>query len=161
MYAYREYIIEDQLNNILLRASSAWLILDIENHKIFRLSEYRSTFPKLTVNNACRIPQRIKPLAHPDEMIFYPVVFSDLDINQHFNSVKYVERVLDNFSLDFMNGYEPAELEVNYLKEGQAGDEIAVTTNQLADNETIHSLVRQSDQADLCVMKIGWRERIK
>ena len=161
MYAYREYILEDQAGKILLRASSAWLILDMENHKIFRLSEYRSTFPKLTVSNACRLPLRIKPFMHPAAMTFYPVVFSDLDINQHFNSVKYVERVLDNFSLDFMNGHEPSALEVNYVKEGQAGDKIAVTTNYLSENETIHSLVRQSDQADLCVMKIGWRERSK
>jgi acyl-ACP thioesterase len=161
MYAYREYIIEDQDGNILLRASSAWLILDMEKHKIFRLSEDRSTFPKLTVGKACRNPQRIKPLSHPEDMTFYPIVFSDLDINQHFNSVKYVERVLDSFSLDFMNGHEPSELEVNYLKEGQAGDAIAVTTTQLLENETIHSLVRQSDQADLCVIKIRWRERSK
>ena len=159
MYAYREYILEDQQGEILLRASSAWLILDMETRRIFRLSEYRSTFPKLIVNNACRNPKRIKPGIHPENMKFYPVLFSDLDINQHFNSVKYVERVLDDFGVDFLNRHEPAELEVNYLKEGQAGDSIAVTCIWLSENETLNSLVRESDTADLCVMRVLWRER--
>jgi len=159
MYAYREYIVENERGEILLRASSAWLILEIESHKIFRLSDYRSTFPKLTDMNACRNPKRIKPDVHPDKLNYYAVQFSDLDINQHFNSVKSVERVLDDFGIEFLNKYEPAELEVNYLKEGQAGDLIAVTCTQLSENENLNCLVRESDGADLVVMKILWKER--
>lgn len=161
MYAYREYILEDEKGETLLRASSAWLILDMENRKIFRLTDYRATFPKRIDNNACRNPQRIKPVPHTEALDFYPVLFSDLDINQHFNSVKYVERVLDNYSIEYMNEHEPAELEVNYLKEGQAGDAIAVTTTRLSDRETLNCLVRESDNVDLCVMKINWRDRRK
>ena len=159
MYAYREYIVEDQHGEILLRASSAWLILDMETRKIFRLSEYRETFPKLIDSKACRNPKRIKPDIHSDEMNYFPVLFSELDINKHFNSVKYVERVLDDFGIDFLNGYEPAELEVNYLKEGVSGDLIAVTRTQISENEYLNCLVRESDSADLCVMRIVWRER--
>lgn len=161
MYAYREYRVEDEKGEVLLRASSAWLILDMETRKIFRLSEYRNTFPKRIDPNACRNPRRIKPGIRPENMAFYPVLFSDLDINQHFNSVKYVERVLDDFGIEYLNNHEPAELEVNYLKEGQAGDSIAVTSTQLSEQESLNCLVRESDQADLCVMRIGWRERRK
>jgi acyl-ACP thioesterase len=160
MYAYREYILENEQGEIFLRASSAWLILDMETRKIFRLSEFRTTFPKFTDHRACRNPQRIKPDIHQEHLVFYPVLFSDLDINQHFNSVKYVERVLDDFGIDFLDRFEPSELEVNYLKEGQAGDLIAVTRNQLTENEFLTCLVRESDGADLCVMRILWRDRV-
>jgi len=159
MYAYREYILENEKGEILLRASSAWLILDMETRKIFRLSDYRATFPKRIDANACRNPKRIKPDAHSKNLNYYPVLFSELDINQHFNSVKYVERVLDDFGIDFLNAHEPAELEVNYLKESVAGDLIAVTRTELAENEYLNCLVRESDGADLCVMRIIWRER--
>ena len=159
MYAYREYIIENEQGETVIRASSAWLILDMESHKIFRLSEYRTTFPKFTPPNASRNPARIKPDTHSEKLNFYPVLFSDLDINQHFNSVKYVERVLDDFGIDFLNTYEPAELEVNYLKEGQAGDFIAVTRTNLPGKETLNCLVRESDGADLCAMRFVWRKR--
>jgi len=159
MYAYREYVLENEHGEVLLRASSAWLILDMETRKIFRLSEYRETFPKLIDSKACRNPKRIKPDIHSDGINYFPVLFSELDINKHFNSVKYVERVLDDFGIDFLNNHEPAELEVNYLKEGVSGDLIAVTRTQISENEYLNCLVRESDSADLCVMRIGWRER--
>jgi medium-chain acyl-[acyl-carrier-protein] hydrolase len=159
MYAYREYILENEKGEVILRASSAWLILDMETRKIFRLSEYRDTFPKRIDADACRAPKRIKPDVHPANLNFFPVLFSELDINKHFNSVKYVERVLDDFGIDFLNNHEPAELEVNYLKEGQAGDSIGVTRKQLSESENLNCLVRESDGADLCVIRIVWRAR--
>lgn len=160
VYAYREFILEDAAGEILLRASSAWLILELDSHKIFRLSEFRETFPKMTDTKACRNPKRIKPDVHTDNLTYFPVLFSDLDVNQHFNSVKYVERTLDDYGIDFMVRYEPSELEVNYLKEGQAGDRVAVTRTQLTEKEYLNCLVRESDGADLCAMKIAWRERL-
>ncbi len=160
IYAYREYIVENEKGEILLKASSAWLILDLETHKIFRLSDYRATFPKRIDSKACRNPKRIKPDIHSEVLKYYPVLFSELDINQHFNSVKSVERVLDDFGIEFLNKNEPAEMEVNYLKEGQAGDLIAVTRTQLSDNEYLNCLVRESDNNDLCALRIRWRPRI-
>lgn len=159
IYAYREYILKNESGEVLLRASSAWLILDMENRKIFRLSDFKATFPKRIEAGACRNPKRIKPDIHPENLNYYPVLFSEIDINQHFNSVKYVERVLDDFGVDFLNAHEPAELEVNYLKEGQAGDRIAVTRTQLSESEYLNCLVRESDGVDLCAMRIVWRER--
>ena len=159
MYAYREYILENDRGEVILRASSAWLILDMETRKIFRLSEYRNTFPKRIDADACRAPKRIKPDVHSENLNYFSVLFSELDINKHFNSVKYVERVLDDFGIDFLNSHEPAELEVNYLKEGQAGDRIAVTRTKLSESENLNCLVRESDGADLCVMRIVWRSR--
>jgi medium-chain acyl-[acyl-carrier-protein] hydrolase len=160
IYAYREYIVENERAEVLLRASSAWLILDMENRKIFRLSDFRTTFPKRIDANACRSPKRIKPDIHSEGLNYYPVLFSELDINQHFNSVKYVERVLDDFGIEFLNNNEPAELEVNYLKEGQPSDFVAVTRKQISDNEYINCLVREADGADLCVMRVVWRSRV-
>ncbi len=159
IYAYREYILEDESGSVLLRASSAWLILDMDSRKIFRLSDYKATFPKRIEERACRNPKRIKPDIHAENLNYSPVLFSELDINKHFNSVKYVERVLDDFGIEFLNAHEPSELEVNYLKEGVAGDQIAVTRTQLAENEYLNCLVREADGVDLCAMRIVWRER--
>ncbi len=159
IYAYREYVVENEKGEVLLRASSAWLILDMETHKIFRLSDFRATFPKRIDASACRNPKRIKPDSHTENLNYYPVLFSELDINQHFNSVKSVDRVLDDYGIDFLNSFEPAELEVNYMKEGQAGESLAVTRTPISENEYLNCLVRESDGSDLCVMRILWRVR--
>ena len=116
MYAYREFALENAAGGVFLRGSTAWLILDLGTKKIFKLRDYLDTFPRLKDEVACRKPKRVKPLEHFDNLSFQPVLFSELDVNRHFNSVKSLERVLDGFGIGFLNEFEPATLEINYLK---------------------------------------------
>lgn len=159
VYAYREFILENEQKEVVLKGSTAWLILNLETKKIFRLREYRDTFPKLEGQTACRKPKRIKPLGRTANLNFQPVLFSELDVNKHFNSVKYLERVLDHFGIDFLNKNEIADLEVNYLKEGMAGDSLAIDTQPLGEKSYLSTITRESDGADLCCMVTNWKER--
>ncbi len=159
MYAYREFILKDQAGEVILRANTAWLILDVESKRIFRLRELKDTFPRLEGVQVCRQPKRIKPEGRAEELFFQPVRFSELDINRHFNSVKYIERVLDHFGIDYLNEHELESLEVNYLKEGLAGDCLAVNTKLLNEQAFLSTIVRESDDVDLCSVKTKWRAR--
>lgn len=159
MYAYREFVLENEQHEVLLTGSTAWLILNMETKRIFRLRDFRDTFPRLEQQNVCRNPKRIKPQSQSKELQFYPVQFSELDVNKHFNSVKYLERVLDDFGIDFLDRFELIDIEVNYLKEGMAGDALAVDTSRIDDTHFQSTIVRESDGADLCTMILHWRER--
>ncbi len=159
IYAYREFLMEDQNGNVLLRANTAWLILDITTKKIVLLRDHIDTFPRNEKERACRQPERIRPGKSAGSLEFYPVRFSDLDINKHFNSAKALERVLDHFDTDFLNTHETASIEVNYLKEGFAGDRLAVFTEQTEPNSYHSTIIRESDRANLSTMKITWRLR--
>jgi len=159
MYAYREFVLENEQHEVLLRGSTAWLILNLDTRRIFRLRDFRDTFPRLEEQNACRNPRRIKPQSQSEKLQFYPVLFSDLDVNKHFNSVKYLERVLDDFGIDFLDRFELVDIEVNYLKEGMAGDALAVNKSRIDDAHDQATIVRESDGADLCTMILHWRER--
>jgi acyl-ACP thioesterase len=159
MYAYREFIIERAQKEVLLKASSAWLILDVETKRIVRLREFMDTFPRLNESQPCRNPKRIKPPKASEGLSYRPVLFSDLDVNKHFNSVKYLERILDCLGIDFLNQYELASLEINYLKEGMAGDQLGVDTQKLDDLHYKSTIFRESDGLPLCCMDTHWRAR--
>ena len=159
IYAYREFIIEDENKEVLLRANTAWLILDIETKKIVLLKEYINTFPRYMETSACREPERLRPGKNAEQLRFLPILFSELDINKHFNSVKALERVLDHFGIEFLNQYEPETIEVNYLKEGLAGDSLAVSVRQTGENSYQSSIIREKDLVNLSNMKICWRPR--
>lgn len=159
MYAYREFVLENAAGEVFLRGSTAWLILDLGTKRIFKLRGYLDTFPRLKDEVARRRPKRVKPLEHFDNLNFQPVLFSELDVNRHFNSVKSLERVLDGFGIGFLNEFEPATLEINYLKEGMPDDFLAVDTQKLDDGSYLSTLVRESDGADLCSMVTSWRKR--
>ncbi len=159
MYAYREFILVNEQGETLLTANTAWLILNVTSKKIILLRDYKETFPRFKGNSVCREPQRLRPHKHYPELSFSPVLFSDLDINKHFNSVKSLERVLDHFGIDFLNQFEPESIEINYLKEGLAGDRLAVSTEKSEENAYLSSIVRESDLSDISTMKTTWRRR--
>jgi len=159
MYAYREFIIEDAKGEVLLRANTGWLILNTESRKIVLLREYINTFPRYSGLNACREPERIRPAKNTEPLRYSPILFSELDINKHFNSVKALERVIDHFGIEFLNLHEPESIEVNYLKEGLAGDSLAVSSRQTGINEYLSSVIREKDLIPLSHIKLIWRPR--
>ena len=75
--------------------------------------------------------------------------------------MKYLERVIDDFEIEFLNDHELGSLEANYLKEGMAGDFLAVDTQKLDDGSCLSTIVRESDGVDLCTMITKWRKRGK
>jgi acyl-ACP thioesterase len=52
----------------------------------------------------------------------HSVVYSDIDINGHVNSIKYIEHILDLFPLDTYRTRQLKRFEVAYVAEGYAGD---------------------------------------
>lgn len=159
IYAFREYAIKNEEGEVIIRASSAWLILDLESKRIVKPGTLTTSFQKLAQSETCRYPAKIKMPAQDKDLDFVPVVFTDLDINQHFNSVKYVERALNNFGICFLNKHEVSEIEINYLKEGLPEDSLAISSIAISENENLVSLVRETDKANLCTMKINWRAK--
>ena len=159
IYAYREYLILNEKDEVLVRCNTAWLILDTKTHKIVMLRDFKDTFPHSHMEKVCREPKRIRSGKHSEKMSFAPVLFSDLDLNKHFNSVKSLERALDEFGIDFLNRNEPTAIEINYLKEGLADDNLATTTEQISENKYQASIVRESDLAILSTMTINWKPR--
>ena len=52
--------------------------------------------------------------------------YSDIDVNKHLNNSKYVDFIMDCFSLKDHEKYNIKSIEVNYSKEALPGDSIAI-----------------------------------
>ncbi|MDX9882537.1 MAG: thioesterase [Prolixibacteraceae bacterium] len=159
IYAFREYAIKNEQGKIIISASSAWLILDLESKRIIRSDSLTNNFQKFAQERICRYPAKIKTNGKSGNLVFTPANFTDIDINQHFNSVRFVERALNFFGIDFLNKHKVNEIEVSYLKEGMPEDSIAVSRVPVSENEDMISLIREADRTDLCIMKIKWIPR--
>ena len=48
--------------------------------------------------------------------------YNDVDVNGHINSVKYIEHVLDLFSLEWYKQYRLKRLDIAYVAESHQGD---------------------------------------
>ena len=56
----------------------------------------------------------------------FTVKYSDLDVNGHLNSMKYIDHVLDTFPPDHYNQYRVKRLEIAYVLEAHYGETIRI-----------------------------------
>jgi acyl-ACP thioesterase len=92
--------------------------------------------------------------------INFNVKVSDLDVNLHTNNVRYIKWVTDTYPLDFIMNNVPVSAEINYIAESRYNDEVTIRTSRTPGNHNTvdHSVVRVSDGAELCRIRIEWRD---
>lgn len=61
--------------------------------------------------------------------------YSDIDVNGHVNSVKYIEHALNLFSLDRFKTHRIKRFEVAYVAESYYGDKLALYHEQCGEDE--------------------------
>jgi medium-chain acyl-[acyl-carrier-protein] hydrolase len=58
-----------------------------------------------------------------------------VDINGHVNSVKYIDHVLDLFSLDYYKSHRLKRIDIAYVAESHAGDTLCLYKKQTISTE--------------------------
>ncbi len=157
-FAYRDYTLIDQKGNILLEGTSSWLILNASTRRLQRFRELKSLPPYQDSSigyNAGKVASPINSVP----LIFSPVTFNEIDINQHFNTGRYLERINNCYSFDFHQHHDLIELEVNMVKEGMHTDAMAVKRQELSPLEHLCSIVRESDGAELIRARLVWQQK--
>jgi medium-chain acyl-[acyl-carrier-protein] hydrolase len=148
----------------IVAASSSWVILDYNTRKVQRpdkaLSFLNATFPEtraLPANAAKVLPLPAENLTISE----MTASLCDIDVNLHVNNARYIHWVTGTYETDFITTHAPQTAEVNYLAEGYRGDRINIITAAVngSINDFIHSVIRVSDNCELCRIRIKWREQ--
>ena len=157
-YGYRDFNFVDETGENIIQATSSWLVLNADTKRIVRLSDFND-FPKYEASVFGENAGKVKSPESDAELRFTPVLFNEIDINQHFNSGRYIERIIDSFGFEFHEKYELSEFEINFLKEGMPTDRLAVKKQETGPNNHLCSVLRESDGVELIRARLVWRDR--
>ena len=118
-------------------ARSVWAMISMETRKpadLFtlhgeRLNQYAS-------GRECPIakPVRIK-VSQSAPVAEYQTKYSDIDINGHVNSIKYIEHILDLFPMETFKRKSVHRFEMAYVAESYYGDTLSFYLEEKGDNE--------------------------
>lgn len=84
------------------------------------------------------------PIASPSRVVVghdapfvgeFKARYSDVDINGHVNSVKYIEHVLDLFGIDFYQKHRLQRMEIAYVAEAHEGDDLKLYMQEQDEGE--------------------------
>ena len=118
-------------------ARSVWAMISMETRKPADLiSLHGNNLGQYVFDRECPIdkPGRIKvSVDAPVEE--YQTRYSDIDINGHVNSIKYIEHILDLFPMDTFKEKQVKRFEMAYVAESYYGDVLSFYLEEKNENE--------------------------
>ncbi|MEA3462034.1 MAG: thioesterase [Bacteroidota bacterium] len=157
LFALRDFRVLDSKGKLIGMASTAWLILDIDTHRLIRPKEMMEQF-KLIVQDVQMFEKPLDKIVLPGEgrlLMKHQVVFSDLDIVGHVNNVRYMEWCIDAATSADNAEEEIRELEINFNHEALFGDRIAITGYDQSEGETYFVAIRQEDGKEIISARLN------
>ncbi len=146
------------------RATSAWFMLNIDRRRPVRL-------PASMVE--LQLPVRPPTLSHdfpapslPDAFeyeIEFRVRYSDLDMNNHVNNVRYVEWALESIPREMMSERQLRTLEVHFKAETVEGQMVRAQTTKVSAESSefsfVHRLSISGTDREVALLTTTWAER--
>ncbi|URA09311.1 acyl-[acyl-carrier-protein] thioesterase [Thermospira aquatica] len=166
LYVYRDYEIMSTTGEILGRATSQWVILDLKTHKPVKppafLTDlyqnlYQDNIPKrwdISFTRWNTLNMNEYPLRYECPII---VRRSDTDLNGHTNTASYVEFMEEAIPLELYKKRSPSYLELNCLTESFEKEHLfSIAEINPEETEIIHTLIRKHDNTLIARAKTLW-----
>ena len=137
LFTDRNFELQDKNGKTIGYARSVWAMISMETRKPADLiSLHGNSLGQYVSDRECPIdkPGRIKvSVDAPVEE--YQTRYSDIDINGHVNSIKYIEHILDLFPMDTFKEKQVKRFEMAYVAESYYGDVLSFYLEEKNVNE--------------------------
>ena len=124
LFTDRNFAILDKEGKAVGYARSVWAMISMETRKpADLLTLHGGSITDYVCDKECPIskPGRIK-VTEKTPVSEYQTKYSDIDINGHVNSIKYIEHILDLFPIEFFKEKRIKRFEMAYVAESYYGD---------------------------------------
>jgi medium-chain acyl-[acyl-carrier-protein] hydrolase len=146
LFAVREFRLSAEAGNEILRATSAWALMNMNTRRPSRLDPHLPVFT--------RHPERmveddfppLPPAGQAGNRATYRAMASDIDINDHVNNTVYLDWALRAIP-GVTRSQNPLSLEAAFLGEARLGDEIVCRSECTAGNGRMIALQSLQDAA--------------
>ncbi|XP_068651579.1 palmitoyl-acyl carrier protein thioesterase, chloroplastic-like [Aristolochia californica] len=179
----RDWVIRDyNTHQIITKATSTWVIMNRETRKLCKIPEQvkeelepfylerkmivdtNNKIDKLNDETAVNIRSGLAPR------------WSDMDINQHVNNVKYIGWILESVPMYVLQDYNLTQMELEYRRECQQSQLLESLTSveaaqikvhleneysSRADLGSTHLLRMQKDKAEIVRARAEWQSKAK
>lgn len=70
--------------------------------------------------------------------------YSDIDINGHMNSMRYIDHILDAMPIEYINSHDITDMTVAYMHEGDANEELAYGIKEIGPDHYIAQVTKEN-----------------
>ncbi len=157
LFGLRDFVVYSKSRRKLLSATSAWLIVDRKTMRVQRIDSLKRNFP--VQSGRQELDSKLEKIEQEDAVrtgLELKVRYSDLDVNKHVNSSKYMQWILDSFPADYPESKGLETFEINFLSEAVLGDRVIVSSGG-TESRNYCDVRREEDGTELCRAIVKWK----
>lgn len=163
-------ILDSQTGKVYGYGKSVWAMIDTETRQPANLFDIAdgTLADYVEKEKECPIAKssRVNVGAEASKVYSFATRYNDIDINGHFNSVKYIEHVLDLFSVEWYRTHRLQRLEIAYVAEAHYGDIINIYREEADGGLTVMvKMTRQNpgdgEEQEICRSLVRFVETTK
>lgn len=158
MMTTRNFIVRDNNGNRIAAASTNWAIIDMQSRRPLDLRANVSSYSETPIHE-CPIeaPRRIAGFTGEMADDRY-VRYSEIDFNQHTNTMKYIQWMMDTLPLSRLQDTSIRRMDINFIHETRYGEHLRIYHDTLATEERFE-IRRASDELSVCRASFQWKEQ--
>ena len=156
-YTYRDFEIYDEHGNLIIKASSKWVLLDIEKGKIVRIEPELIGKYEPELNKSVFESDEFEKIKEPEEYKHeteYIVRRSDIDVNNHMHNLNYIELANEALPESVYRGALFEDVKIIYKKEIKLGEMVKckyafqnnkhIVVIKSEDETVVHAIIEMS-----------------
>ena len=153
-YAYRDFEIYDEKQNLIGIATSKWVLVNTETAKLVKVDEKILKKYEPELEKSVFGDETIEKLKEPEQYIIeteYKVKKSDIDVNHHMHNLNYIELAVEVLPEDIFQKEEFNYVRITYKKEIKLGDTVKckyayqdekhIVAIKSEDDKTLHAII--------------------
>lgn len=132
-------VMDESGNKVYALGKSIWALIDTESRQPADIFAIRNGEIKQweTTSETCEMdkPTRIAIKEETKTLRQIETRYSDVDMNGHINSIKYIEHALDIWTVDFYKTHRIKRIEAAYVAESKPGDILIYSGLETCNND--------------------------
>ncbi len=154
--AVRDFLIRDEKGQVIIRASSQWVLIDFAKKRPVCLHDnlpaYKVIDERVIDTDFARLPTPTRE----DCLEFFKVRYDDIDVNQHVNNAVYPLWATEAVPTDFHLTHRPMTIEIAFKKEGLFGEKVMIRT-EMDGQVSLHGIYADDGARELAKIRIRWQ----
>lgn len=134
----RDFIVRDSENTVVAKSTSGWLAVDFLSKRPKKIETLKSEIFNTLKDKHALTYNPVKILPVKGGILFtLKTTFSDLDLNGHVTSTRYLDWMIDTFDIEFLKENYPKKISVNYIRETMPNETIEITREEISEKHFI------------------------
>ena len=152
----RNFTLADTEGNVFCRTLSQWCMLDYVRRVPVNLEIIEQCYAPYvsSVPSPCEAPLKLRAI-EAEVVTEHKVVYSDIDFNNHMNTMRYISLMVDMLDIELIKSNRPLRIDIHFMQECLYGQLLKVGMQSL-DGQSLFEITRE-DGVVACRASFSWR----